>query len=431
LVLRGYIRRMPLPNILIVSVDGLRASSLGAYGNTAFATPSFDEFAAKSFLLDSCYAPAVELPDVYRALWQARYPLRPAGGVMSPTLPQFLISRGYRATLVTDERQLSDSVAAGGFDEMVDVRAPPDHDKASARVGDTTQTSMARLFAAACEAVVERHQASHGIADSSVQSKPRLVWLHSQGMYGPWDAPLELQRSLLDEGDPPPLESAAPPSLNIDNADDPDAVFQYTCAYAAQVMVLDDCWRVLMEAIDSIHSPDGWLVVLIGTRGFPLGEHGRIGGVDARLYCEQLHVPWIIRFPSGLGRLARSAALTSHIDLLPTIRAWLDDAGASTPERVDGMSVLALARSARAEWREALIATSASSRAIRTPAWCLRQDAPFVESLSETAAGQVAGELYVRPDDRWEANDVAKLCPDVVETLSQDMLAIFAFTGRC
>jgi hypothetical protein len=26
-------------------------------------------------------------------------------------------------------------------------------------------------------------------------------------------------------------------------------------------------------------------------------------------------------------------------------------------------------------------------------------------------------ELFVRPDDRWEANDVAKLCPDVVEEL--------------
>jgi hypothetical protein len=25
--------------------------------------------------------------------------------------------------------------------------------------------------------------------------------------------------------------------------------------------------------------------------------------------------------------------------------------------------------------------------------------------------------LYVRPDDRWEANDVAKLCPDTLESL--------------
>jgi hypothetical protein len=28
-------------------------------------------------------------------------------------------------------------------------------------------------------------------------------------------------------------------------------------------------------------------------------------------------------------------------------------------------------------------------------------------------------ELYVRPDDRWEANDVATLCPEVVQEMSQ------------
>ena len=28
-------------------------------------------------------------------------------------------------------------------------------------------------------------------------------------------------------------------------------------------------------------------------------------------------------------------------------------------------------------------------------------------------------ELYVRPDDHWEANDVAKLCADVVDTLAR------------
>jgi len=240
-------------------------------------------------------------------------------------------------------------------------------------------------------------------------------------MYGTWDAPLELQRSLLDEGDPPPVESLPPPDLNIGDADDPDAVFQYSCAYAAQVIVLDDCWRLLMEAIDLIQLSDRWLVMLIGTRGYPLGEHGRIGGVDARLYCEQLHVPWLIRFPNGVGRLGRSGALTSHVDVLPTIVGWLDDRSASPVESVDGLNVLSLARSARAEWRDRLIAASASRRAIRTPDWCLRQDVPFGTAQAELGADEVEGELYVRPDDRWEANDVAKLCPGVVETLSQAM----------
>ena len=42
-------------------------------------------------------------------------------------------------------------------------------------------------------------------------------------------------------------------------------------------------------------------------------------------------------------------------------------------------------------------------RAIRTPAWMLR-----------TAA---ASELYAKPDDRWEVNDVAGRCRDIVDKL--------------
>src|SRR5687767_254825 len=107
---------MPKPNILVISVDGLRAASLGAYGNTAFGTPSLDEFAAESFLLDSCYAPAVELLDVYQGLWQARHPLRraPSGG--SETLPTLLAARGYATAVVTDDPNLPSISAAARFD---------------------------------------------------------------------------------------------------------------------------------------------------------------------------------------------------------------------------------------------------------------------------------------------------------------------------
>jgi arylsulfatase A-like enzyme len=397
---------MSTPNALIVSIDGLRASSLGAYGNTAFATPSIDEFAAESFLLDSCYAPAVDLPGIYRALWESLHPLRPMlSGTHGVTLPKFFTSRGYGTSLITDDSELM-AFGSGHFDETIAEGADLASVRSEARVREIAQTEMARLFAAATESLL-----------SEAQGAPRMVWLHSKGLYGRWDAPLEMQQSLRDEGDPPPLETALPPDLTIRHADNPDAVFQYSCAYAAQVMVLDECWKALMAAVGSLHADNGWLVVLIGTRGYPLGEHGRIGGVDPRLYGEQLHVPFLIRFPSGLGRLGRSGALTSHLDLLPTIAASLDEASPTALTNVDGMNVLPLARSARAEWRDAVICAGAMSRSIRTSGWCLRQDVPLGEIERAPSAEHLGGELYVRPDDRWEANDVAKLCPDTLESL--------------
>jgi hypothetical protein len=85
------------------------------------------------------------------------------------------------------------------------------------------------------------------------------------------------------------------------------------------------------------------------------------------------------------------------------------------------MGVSPLARSARAEWRDALLSVSATSRSLRTNGWCLRKDVPSGSVEPEFSADVPGCELFVRPDDRWEANDVAKLCTMELEDLSQAM----------
>jgi arylsulfatase A-like enzyme len=378
---------MPAPHILVVIVDGLRASALGAYGNTSFSTPALDRFAAQSFLLDWCYSPSTDLSDIYRALW------RPGEN----SLPHRLHSLGYTTELVTDDPTVTSLPAACDFDHCLQLNTVADEAEVTARSSDISGTLLARLFAVAGNAVA-----------SATTESPKLIWLHSRGMYGPWDAPLELQQSLLDESDPPPLEDVRPPDF-VAGADDPDAAFCYGCAYAAQVMVLDDYWEALLASIDATGVMRKWIVTLLGARGYPLGEHRRVGGVDPRLYGEQLHVPWLVRFPDATGQLGRSGQLTTH-----------DDLAASLVDSIEGSNVRALATAARQSWRDALIATGAAHRAIRTGDWCLRQNR--CRRIDESAIPQDDAlspdvELFVRPDDRWEANNVAKLCPDVVDSL--------------
>ena len=95
---------MPADNILVLVIDGLRASALGAYGNTTFPTPALDQFAAESFLLDFAFADSTDLPAAYRALWQSLHPLRPAAMSASTlSLPRLLAAQGYHTTLITDD----------------------------------------------------------------------------------------------------------------------------------------------------------------------------------------------------------------------------------------------------------------------------------------------------------------------------------------
>ncbi len=198
-------------------------------------------------------------------------------------------------------------------------------------------------------------------------------------------------------------------------------IFRYASAYAAQAIVLDCCCEQLLDAIHAGNG-DQWVVTLIGARGFPLGEHTRIGGVDPRMYAEQLHVPWLIRFPDEFGRLARSQALTSHHDLLPTLIEWIDRDRKIDQAAFDGRSVLPLATAAQTAWRDVLFSTSPTARAIRTSEWCLREDLAAGDNAAPSDEETSRSELYVRPDDRWEANDVAKLCSDVVESLHEQVV---------
>lgn len=375
---------MPAENILVIAVDGLRASALGAYGNTTFATPALDALASESLLFDWWFADAAELPLVYRACWRSQ-----------PPLPRSLAEQGYTTTLVTDEPRLKEFEAAGEFHRVVDVPPAP-----AAKNDDIMQSAFARLFAAVC-----------GELNAAGDGRPRFVWVHARGMYGPWDAPLAWQEPLLEreEGDPPPENTVEPPDLVLDGDADPDAAFRWSCAYAAQVMLLDACLGSFREVLDELAAREPWLVVFAGVRGFPLGEHGRVGGVDARLHAEQLHVPMLCHFPDGSHSLARSGQLASHAELAPLVIG-----------RACGEICLPS--------RDALIAAGPEGiRAIRTSDWTLRlvpRD-PEVGPAADPDRAQCA--LYVRPDDRWEANDVAALCPDVVD----ELLARLAATPAC
>lgn len=405
-------------HLVVVAVDGLRASALGAYGNTSFPTPALDRLAAESLVVDWCFAGATDLSLVYRELWQSAHPLRPHGrDATRPALPQLLSERGYATTLITDDNELLSWNTAGLFDRRVEAAQP-----ATTRAEDIAQTSLARVFAAASDVIGE----TAGSKSTAAKGCPQLVWVHARGGYGPWDAPLGLQAMLLDEEDPPAYEAVDPPDFSLADSDDPDAAFVAGCAYSAQMMVLDACLDGLMSAIHDTWPDDRWSLLLIGVRGFPLGEHRQVGGVDQRALVEQMHVPCLVRLSDGSARLARSGQLVSHADLLPTL--WNRVSGDPLiPQAgsLDGRSLLPTLSDLSASWRDALLSVGTNGgHSLRTADWCLRRKSAAEQASKESTSSDgprghalADHELYVRPDDRCEANDVAGLCPDVVEQL--------------
>jgi arylsulfatase A-like enzyme len=375
-----------MTNAIVFVVDRLGAGYLGPYGNTWIETPNCNRLAAQSALFEWALTDTLDLSTVYRSYWQGQHALCPSRP--RDSLPEMLAASGVHAALVTDEPQLTELPGAAFFAERM-VLVPAEVERPASEV---FETQMAQLFAAAAEQL-ER------------LPEPFLLWIHSRGMGGAWDAPVELRNEFADEDDPLPPELVVPPVKRYESACEPDELLGYQHAYAGQVALLDLCLGAFLDTAWAAASWDRTLLALTSPRGYPLGEHRVVGPCDATLYEEQVHVPCLIRLPRDSHAGVRCQELVQPPDLCATLRDVLQLPPASEPRW--GLSLQPLWAPEPPVWRDRAATTSPAAQALRTPAWLLVRRA------------EEQREVFAKPDDRWEVNEVANRCPEALEQLEK------------
>jgi arylsulfatase A-like enzyme len=374
---------MSLRSAVVIVVDRLGAGFLGPYGNTWLDTPALNSLASQSLLVETVLTDSPHRADVYRSYWTGRHALAPADAPW--TLAAALARRDVATVLVTDEPQVAEHPLAAEFAEIVRVPTPA----VDRCANESAQTGIARLFDAAAETLA-------GLSD------PYLLWIHCRGMEGAWDAPLAFREQFRDEEDPGPGEFTTPPQLNIDKNFDPDELLKLQHAYAGQVSLLDEQLSAVFQTVEARREEE-LLLAVTSPRGYPLGEHGRVGPCDEALYAELLQVPLLVRFPRHQGALVRSEQILQPADLGAAVAEHF-----GLPLAVPS-DLFQIARNEDHAPREVAVAASGKERAIRTPAWFLR----------ETHDGEQRRlELFAKPDDRWEVNEVSSRCQQEVELLA-------------
>jgi arylsulfatase A-like enzyme len=371
---------------IVVIVDRLGAGFLGPYGNTWVETPELNRMASQCWLFENAITDSIALETLYRSYLQGCHAAGPE--TSQALLPTVAAQQGIRAAVITDEAALGQNVAVSTFPERMQLS--PAEPVAVALAEE--QTQLGQLFSAAL----------HWL--EGVRS-PFLLWIHAQGMNGAWDAPRQYREQFADEEDPDPPNLVIPPNEEIDANFDPDELLGLSQAYAGQVALLDVCMGTLLQALESHPRGNRTMLILASPRGFPLGEHGCIGACGDGLHGEVVHVPLLVRIPESDPQQARISSFTQPADLHATLGDWLN----LSLETGFGHSLLNRA-AGNASWQHAYVcATAGDQRAIRTPAWFFR----------ETDSGSTA--LYAKPDDRWEVNEVADRCPEIVDQLKMTM----------
>jgi len=151
------------------------------------------------------------------------------------------------------------------------------------------------------------------------------------------------------------------------------------------------------------------LVVFLSPRGYPLGEHRQVGRIVPDLYggvCSwrgggAFPTAWEHPPYSGAGLAGRSFADNLRVARL-ACRGTADG----------GHSLLPLARWEQFAVREAAVLTTGPDQwALRTPAWHL---------VASGAGDAQSVELYAKPGDRYEVNDVFIRAPEIAAGLAQE-----------
>jgi arylsulfatase A-like enzyme len=382
-------------NAICLVVDRLHTGYLGAYGNSWIDTPAVDRMASRSLVFDQALVDSPHLDRLYRSYWQGCHALCPEASSSRPGLAALLRESGVTTALLTDEPLVARHPLAVDFDELIEIDPPWQPHGADL----IEQTHFARCFVE----IINWLEAARG---------PFLLWCHLGGLGTTWDAPLKFRQAYWEEGDPPPPVAASVPDRMLSPDHDPDELLGITQSYAGQVTLLDTCLGAMLEFLDSLPAGRETLLTLTSARGFPLGEHRRVGASDDALFGELVHVPWMMQFPQAAGAAVRSHGLVEPADLWATLLDWW--AIADVPPSPTSGSLLSVVRQQSDALRDRLcLLGGGNQRAIRTPAWYLR------------TGGEP--ELFAKPDDRWEVNNVATRCQDVVDGL-QDALRQYELT---
>jgi arylsulfatase A-like enzyme len=378
-------------NAICLVFDRLHAGYLGAYGNSWIETPAVDRLASQSFLFDQALIDTPDLNRLYHSYWQGRHALCSNGSPSAcPSLAGALREQGVSMALLTDDPLVARHPLAVDFDEIIEIDPPWE----CRGVEKIEQTHFAQCFVQ----IIDYLQSAR---------EPFMLWCHLAGLGTTWDAPLSFRLAYQDEGDPDPPTGADVPEQTLSEDHDPDELLGIVYSYAGQVSLLDSCLEAFLEFMKDLKSIEQPLLAVTSSRGFPLGEHRRVGPCDEALHGELVQVPLMLRFPDALGAAARSQALVEPADLWATFsRLWQNGTAPVSPTAA---GLLPVVRQDICTLRDRLcIAGLGEERAIRTPAWYLRM------------TGE--SELYVKPDDRWEVNNVYTRCMEVAECLQDALL---------
>jgi len=313
----------PRPNIILISIDSLRADHLRCYGYERDTSPVIDALAADGALFEQAVAAAPWTLPSHASLLTSLH---------SRTHQANDPKRRFPRETVT----LASVLKSSGYDTHAVVSGPFMQTRFGMNTGfETYDDELAR----------ETHRESHAAVTSpAVHAKaeallgsmkpPFFLFLHYWDVHYDYIPPEPYARRF----DPDYRGSISPTDFMQNKAISrkmpPRDLAHIVALYDGEIAWVDHHIGLLMDELKRRGLYDNAIIILTADHGDEFFEHGGKGHQHS-LYEELLHVPWIIKAPR-VERGRRIAQRVSLIDVMPTL---LDALALELPPTLQGRSV--------------------------------------------------------------------------------------------
>ncbi|HLU66367.1 MAG TPA: sulfatase-like hydrolase/transferase [Kofleriaceae bacterium] len=292
--------RQRVRNVILITVDALRADAVGFGGARRPSSPSLDRLAARSTVFESAWSHAPMTRRAFPALLAGRYPSNihwldletsypyPVSHQDNLYLAELVRDAGIRTAMAVPFGYAVNSRFDQGFEQKQVRPASKYKDEINAHVVVEDAISFLDRWAAE-------------------PSAPRFfLWIHFYEAHFPY-----VRHARYGFGDSP---------------------FE---RYLSEVRYIDDQIARLLARLEDLRLAGDTAIVFTADHGEEFGEHG--GEAHGDLYPEDLRVPLLIHVPGGAARrVERPARL---IDVAPTVAELL---GLEVPDSFDGDSLVAV-----------------------------------------------------------------------------------------
>jgi arylsulfatase A-like enzyme len=380
------------PNIILLSLDTLRAQSMSCYGCAKETTPFMDQLAQQGVLFEDMCSASTTTPPSHMSMMTGLY--RSVHGVFNSqvldqnitTLPEVLGDKGYATCAVTEDGFLVRDMGFGrGFDDYYEIK-------------DITLFNKLLVAGGFAKDVFEKGK--NWIATRKNQKF--FLFLHTYEVHAPYFPPPPYDTMFLDNPGKytQNLNKFRTYKGRLDAHTFPPEFIR--AQYEGEARYVDDLMKDFIGFLNERDLPEKTLVIITSDHGEELFEHNDIVGHGWHTYDTESHIPFIMWMPEKLPSGKRVKSQVSNVDIFPTI---IDFLKLDVTEKTQGRSLLPLLHDPLFYGERQVFCEANENTCVRSLNY------KFIDSH----------ELYLYDTDPYEQFNRAEEQKDLCEAASQEL----------